>query len=427
MRRRSRAQLRLLLAAALVATPLGARESPSTSGPALRDDRRVGVDPARATARDAQSRADGEARADAQTRGDAHGEALRDERARAALERGLDWLARAQERESDGSFPATGLAARDAGAMPATAGTGSFAPVAVTSLATLALLAGGSAPDRGPHGHAVAMAVDWLVTRTDLDARSETAGYVHLAGDTLSRMHGHGFAALALAQAFAMSPQTDRGARVQAALQAAVDCIQKSQGVDGGWWYEPKRAVQHENSITICAVQALRAAHSVGAHVDAQTIQRAIEYVSRTQKPDGSFRYALGEDKSSVALTAAAIATLNATGTYSGRTLEDGYDWIFRRLAAREDNVGAGGGGTDSADDFVMCPFYERLYLAQALWQNADERVFDDWWRAELPRVIASQGQDGSWRDPRYGDCYATAMNCLVLALPAGLLPIFQR
>src|SRR6185503_13288178 len=105
--------------------------------------------------------------------------------------------------------------------------------------------------------------VDWLLARTELDARSGSAGYVHLGGDTLSRMHGHGFAALALAQAFAMSPGTERGARVQTALQAAVECIQKSQGVDGGWWYEPKASVQHENSITICAVQALRAAHGV--------------------------------------------------------------------------------------------------------------------------------------------------------------------
>ena len=74
-----------------------------------------------------------------------------------------------------------------------------------------------------------------------------------------------------------------------------------------------------------------------------------------------------------------------------------------------------------------MCPFYERLYLAQAMWQNADAKVFGDWWKVEMPKVLTAQGKDGSWSDPRYGDCYATAMSCLVLALPAGLLPIFQR
>ena len=351
-----------------------------------------------------------------------HEAAIRDERSRAALERGLDWLVREQARDTDGSFPATGLRLRGGRAVPAADGSGSFAPVAVTALSTLALMSGGSAPGRGPHGDAVARGVDWLVSRTELDARAADRGYVSLGGDSLSRMHGHGFAALTLAQAFAISPGSERGARVEAALRAAVECIEKSQGVDGGWWYEPARSVQHENSITICAVQALRGAHAAGLRVDTQTIRRAVEYVSRTQKPDGSFRYALGDEKSSVALTAAAISTLNATGTYGGRAIEDGYDWIHRRLAAREDS---GDGRVEG--DFVMCAFYERLYLAQAMWQNSDARVFDEWWSREMPRLLASQAPDGSWSDPRYGDCYATAMNCLVLAIPAGLLPIFQR
>ncbi|MBL8860001.1 MAG: hypothetical protein JNL28_15945 [Planctomycetes bacterium] len=347
--------------------------------------------------------------------------ALHDERARAALVRGIDWLAAAQN--ADGSLPATGLKTR-AGASPATNdGAGSFAPVAVTALSTLALLASGSEPERGPHGRETARAVDWLVARANLDAQSERRGYIALDGDALSRMHGHGYAALALAQAFAMSPKTERGARIEAALTAAITCIQGSQSVDGGWWYEPKSGLQHENSITICAVQALRAAHGAGLKVDAQTIERAIDYVSRTQKPDGSFRYGLGDPKSSVALTAAAIATLNASGKYGGKVIDDGYDWIFRRLAARS----ARELGSVDVDDFIICPFYERVCLGQALWQHPDNRVFDDWWNTEIAGLLVTQKRDGSWEDPRYGDVYATAMNCLLLALPEGLLPIFQR
>jgi hypothetical protein len=41
--------------------------------------------------------------------------------------------------------------------------------------------------------------------------------------------------------------------------------------------------------------------------------------------------------------------------------------------------------------------------------------------------VLGAQRDDGSWGDARFGDVYATAMNCLVLAVPEGLLPIFQR
>ena len=42
---------------------------------------------------------------------------------------------------------------------------------------------------------------------------------------------------------------------------------------------------------------------------------------------------------------------------------------------------------------------------------------------AEVHRVLKDDGV--LWVN--YGDCYATAVNALVLALPDGLLPIFQR
>ena len=72
-------------------------------------------------------------------------------------------------------------------------------------------------------------------------------------------------------------------------------------------------------------------------------------------------------------------------------------------------------------------PYYERFYLAQAFWQNADTEHFERWSKTEFARVIADQQPDGRWRDPRHGDGYATAINCLVLAMSEELLPIFQR
>ena len=353
--------------------------------------------------------------------------AVSDERRRAALERGLEWLCTAQAVESDGSFPALGLRAREplsASLSPASDGAGQFAPVAVCALGALALMAGGSAPERGPHGREVARAIDWIVAHTDLDPQSEHRGYVSRAGDALSRMHGQGFATLALAQAYTISPKSPRGEKLLEALTAAVGCIEHAQGVDGGWYYEPKPGLAHENSITITAVQALRAAHAAGVRVDPVVIARALEYVKRTQKPDGSFRYALGDDRGPLAITAAAIATLESGGTYAGKPLDDGYDWIARKLAAR------GARADMPAEDeveVVRCPFYERIYLAQALWQGSDRRAFDAWWSDAVRRAITVQEDDGAWRDPRYGDAYATAMTCLLLALPEGLLPIFQR
>jgi hypothetical protein len=65
--------------------------------------------------------------------------------------------------------------------------------------------------------------------------------------------------------------------------------------------------------------------------------------------------------------------------------------------------------------------------LAQALWQLSEQTHFQRWFEDERKRILSEQESAGLWRDDRYGDAYATAVNCLVLALPEGVLPIFQR
>jgi len=343
------------------------------------------------------------------------------EAARGALGRGLEWLAKAAATTPDGSLPRTG--AEDP------------APVAVTALASLAWMAGGSAPDRGPQGRELGQAIDWIAAHTDLDPQSKTPGYISLRGDGLSRMHGHGLAALALTQAAGLSPKSERGARIDRALRAAIACIERTQGVEGGWWYEPRKSLEHEGSITVCEVQALRAAHNAGYAVDPLTIGRALDYLARSQKEDGSFRYALGDDRSSLALTAAAIGSLNAAGKYEGKVLAESYGFLMRGLSAREAWIDAHPKAPtqdrrlpeERDERHAWCGFYERLFLAQALWQCADRDAYERWAAAETRVLLTSQREDGSWRGERFGDAYATATNCLVLALPEGLLPIFQR
>jgi len=321
--------------------------------------------------------------------------------ARRALDRSLVWLATAQKTTGDGSFPR---------------GEGKdleYAPVAITSLGALALMAGGSSPTQGPHHNAVAQAVDYLLVHTDLSPASPTRGFISAGGDETSLMHGHGFATLALAEALGMSP---KGERIRAALTAAVDLIQRTQGSAGGWFYKPKRQSEHEGSLTVCLLQALRSAREAGVHVDPAVIARAVGYLEKSQLEDGSFAYQIGSQRSSVGLTAAAISSLNATGKYGGTAIARGVDAIFKGLAQREED-----GATS------RFPFYERLYLAQAFWQHQDTKLFARWYPTAEKDLMRLQDQDGSWFDPRFGRAYATAMNALVLAMPDTLLPAFQR
>lgn len=326
---------------------------------------------------------------------------------REAVERGLRFLAAAQAQQPDGSVPPGGAE--------------KYAPLATTALCALAYMAAGTTPERGPQARELEAALDYLLARVDLAADSPARGYVADPNrDTISGMHGHGFASQALAEAYTMSPRTPRGARIAAALELSLRRTEASQGLEGGWWYGPQRGIEHEGSVTIALVQGLRAAKDAGLRVEPAVIARAVDYVRRSQKEDGSFRYQIGSDRSSLALTAAAITTLNAAGHYSGRELTRAYDFVERELAARELGQGA-------PLPPVFCPFYERLYLAQALWQNPDRRAFDRWYAATARDLLAAQGPEGGWRSAPYGDAYATAMNVLVLTVPDGFLPMFQR
>jgi hypothetical protein len=334
----------------------------------------------------------------------AESSAARDEAAFTALHKGLDWLAREQARGIDGGWPLDGATQR--------------APVGIAGLATLALLAGGSTPDRGPHAAAVARGVDYLLARADRDPRSPEYGFLWSPGDRNSDMHGHGYATHALAEAFALSPATPRGRDIARVLPAALRLIERSQGAEGAWMYHPRVTVQHEGSVTIALVQAMRAARNAGFHVDSRVIAAADDYVRRSQTEDGTFAYHLGSNRTTVGLTAAAVATLNATGTYDDPVIRRAVDAIWRELGRRTG---------PSARRTIEFPHYERFYLAQALWQLSDRSHFDRWFDAELRVLIADQRADGSWPDPVFGDAHATAMNCLTLAIPAALLPSFAR
>lgn len=356
--------------------------------------------PGTATQREAQSPLPGAGSADA---GALHTQ-LVPPQVRAALERGLAFLAQAQARTDDGSLPRLEAA--------------SDVTVAVTALGALAFMAGGSTTERGPHRASTARAVDLLLSRADL-SESPTHGYISAgASEPTARMHGHGFAALALAQAFTMSSSGARGERIARVLEAAVRRIEASQSVEGGWFYSPLANIEHENSVTVVQLQALRAAHNCGVRVDGAVVRKAVDYILRCQSEDGAFRYALGpEQKTSIALTAAGLATMHSAGVYEGPAVQRATDALWRMIVAR-------GEGQERAADF---PHYERLYVAIALWTMPDQRGFARWFEPTAAALVREQRPDGGWGDERYGACYATAMNCLVLSIADGLLPLFER
>ena len=297
------------------------------------------------------------------------------------------------------------------------------APIAVTALSALALLGTGHVPGRSRFGDRVERAVHYLIQQQDKSGEARD-GYFGAESDEFSQMHGHGYATLALAQVLGMLRTNERAIVTQEqarkALTAAVRLIERCQDRSGGWYYDPVPR-GHEGSMTICMVQALRAAKNAGIVVNKKTIERALVYVDRSQKRDGSFRYSLGDEKSSLALTAAAIMTLNASGDWNSKVLAKGMSflldqsshWNQRGLLARRNK---------------RFPYYERLYLGQALFSAREQKTFWRWFPAAVEDLESTRSKKTKrWSSPNYGEAYATAMSLLVACLPLQYLPIYQR
>jgi prenyltransferase beta subunit len=301
------------------------------------------------------------------------------------------------------------------------------ASVAVTALSSLALLSLGELPGRTPLGPTIERGIRYLLDNQDRSGGPEH-GYISDPSDRYSKMHGHGFATLALAQVLGQLPREESPLvsrkELRLALVNAVKLIQKAQDRTGGWYYTPS-PTGHEGSMTICMVQALRAARNAGIAVSVDCIKKAVGYVERSQKSDGSFRYQLGSERSSLALTAAALTTLDASGRYNSKSLAKGLEFILQSPQVRGGPkviqlMDQEGGG--------HFPFYERLYLGEALFFSRDPKPFRNWYQKVLQRLVKTRSRTrGTWSSRRYGEAYATSMNLLTLSLPFQYLPIHQR
>jgi prenyltransferase beta subunit len=341
-----------------------------------------------------------------------------------AITDGVEWLARQQL--ANGAFPTC----------PAGVDNASSAnyQTAVTALATLALLGAGHGLKHDDRRETVTKAVSWLLSCQE---GSVTRGYVRYPGDTQSKMHGHGFATLALAEAYgtAASPPSAEGGsrnpeeqelrrlseRLRAGVQAAVDCIQDSQSTVGGWDYEPTsgNTTSHEGSVTVCQVQALLAAANRGFKVSQRGIDNARRYMKASQSPGGGFRYRLSTEggSESWALTAAGLTSLLGLAEYDRKEAMDlGFKYLGSRPRPVFNNRGY--------------PFYGSFYAVQAYHWAGGER-WDRFWNTMRPEILNMRGREVYWTGQDttidLGPVYPTSLCLLMLEVPVGYLSIFAK
>jgi hypothetical protein len=305
-----------------------------------------------------------------------------------AIKHGLNWLSRAQS--ANGSY-----------------GSATYkGNIAVTSLAALAFMASGSSPGRGPYGSQIDKALVYVMENTS------PSGFIAVsASSTHGPMYSHGFGTLFLAEAYGMTHRPEIREKLQKAVRLIIDC----QNIEGGWRYQPRR-LDADLSVTICQINALRAARNAGLYVPKETVAACIRYVKRSQNHDGGFRYMLqGIATSEFPRSAAGVVALQSAGEYDSKEVRDGIAYLRQfghglRPARRNHHF-----------------FYGQYYAAQAMWLQGGS-VWTEWYTLIRDELILRQSQGvGCWTDAGVCDEYGTAMALIILQIPNDFLPIFQR
>lgn len=310
--------------------------------------------------------------------------------ARTAIDSGLTYLADRQIKEGRGrgAFGFDGYRAN----------------TAVVALSGMAFMSHGSSPGRGPYGQNIDYCIEYVLSN------SQEGGFIAIPGAaTHGPMYGHGFATLFLGEVYGMSSDSS----VREKLVEAVKLIVDTQNIDGGWRYEPVRQ-DADISVTVCQMMALRAARNAGIYVPNETVDRCVDYVKRSQNPDGGFMYMLQSGgPSAFPRSAAGVVAMNSAGIYSGEEVERGMQYLVENLQNPRE--------IRSNSHF----FYGQYYASQAFW-HAGGALWRQYYPVVREYLLSRQTAGGYWPDficPEYG----TAMACIVLQMPNNYLPIFQR
>ncbi len=301
-------------------------------------------------------------------------------------ERGLEWLAKKQA--DDGAW------------QDGQTGAG------VNGLCVMAFLASGEDPNFGRWSQQIRKGV-----RAIISAQEEKTGYLP------NSMYHHGFAMLALAEAYGAVDESllwqgaeKKGRSIAETLTLAIGCAGTSQKKNrfGGWRYTPD-ATDSDTSVTGAMLMGLLACRNAGLEVPDETVNTALEYMRRmTSARDGSVAYAGGFGGMGESMNRSCIATLVAA--VSKQKDEQKFPATLKHITTRLEHRES------------TYQEYFRYYMAQALFQG-DYEAWQKWNAMTVRQLHETQAEDGSFN----GSSYSTAMSLLALALNYRFLPIYER
>lgn len=284
----------------------------------------------------------------------------------------------------------------------------SYTGPGTNGLAMMTFLASGDDPNFGRYGLVIRRAVQAVIRTQDA-----STGYM---GDS---MYQHGFAMLALAEAYGVVDETElwegnnsgKQRSIGEALELAVRCAITSQAKNPhqAWRYSPG-ARDADTSVSGAILMGLLAARNAGIEVPDSSIDKAVAYFSSMTGDSGAVGYSGGMGGFGQSIARSSIACL----VFSISKRKD-----LKQFEATKSYI------SSNMDEESHYAEYARYYQAQALFQ-ADLEAWDRWNRSLVRKLKSTQSADGSFAG-QFGKATTTSLNLLALAVNYRFLPIYER
>ncbi len=263
--------------------------------------------------------------------------------------------------------------------------------IAGTALATLSFLGYGvQYTERSEFQETVYRATRWLKAQ----AIEKDGNFTKGVGQG---MYGHGMAAIALAESYAVTKDETLREPLTQAIRIIIDSQNRQTG---GWRYDAKPPPTGDTSVTGWQVMALHSARKAGIEVPAETLRLADKWMDRVTASKGAYGYTDGR-RVTEAMTAEGMFVRQLVGARRAeKRQQETAQWMAGNLPK-----------ADKAD------FYYWYYACLALYQQQGPQ-WAAWNEAIKPVLLKLQSDNGTWEDSRrkdFGKVGASAAGALCL------------
>jgi len=262
----------------------------------------------------------------------------------------------------------------------------------VVGLAIVSILAHGDDPNTGPYHENIHRGIDFILQRMLQDN-----GYIGRS------MYNHGFATLALAEAYGAVDRSDLGPALEKAVRLILNVQQRNP--KGAWRYSPE-SKDADTTVTGAQLVALFAARNAGLAVPEEAFDKGIEFLLSCQTEKGGFGYTSAKSpnapRTAIGCLILALAKKKQSPQFKSA-------FAYLQIAPQQRNY----------------LNYFRYYASQTFF-HASESSWQRWNASNIRELKETQNEDGSWTG-QFGNTFATSACLLSLALNYRFLPIYER